>query len=297
MRVSRPRARVRRLTAPFPAPRAPDLLNKGYVFDYKVSMKTKTANGVKFNVEGVMKSDKKIAAKFSGATGLLHGISLDKLQVDTAGSLTGELGLSETGVDGLEASFKFQTGLASSAAADHATVGLTYKNSNIGVDVDVDAVNSSVAAAALVGYEGFVFGGSASVETNLEDGKKGPEVSDYSAGVGYRADGWSLSTTATNRLEKLNVGLYQQINSDLEFGVLSSFSLADPAKTASIEAGSKWKVDSEASMQTKVNNKGIVSLLYKQQLNKCATLTTSAAIDATKLETDNHKLGLYLAFE
>lgn len=220
-------------------------------------------------------------------------------QVSTGGTLTGELALEETPVRGLDAKVKIETGLASSGAADTGSVTLRYKHEVVAVEGVADVVNGTVDASALFGYDGFVFGGSAKVNSNLDDATKGPELSQYSAALGYRGSNWSATVSTADKLDSLNLAIYQRVNADTEVALQSKLSLAkgkSASQRATIEIGTKHKLDGSSHIRAKVDSKGVISAMYEQQLNAFATLTTSAAVDATKLETDNHRFGISLSF-
>lgn len=227
-----------------------------------------------------------------------HNLAPRPPQVSTAGTLLGELALEETPVPGLDAKVKIETGLASSGAVDTGSVTLRYKHDVVAAEAVADVVNGTVDASALFGYDAFVFGGSAKVNSNLDDATKGPELSQYSAALGYRGNNWSATLSTADKLDSVSLAMYQRVNRDTELALVSKLSLAkgkSASQRASIELGTKHQLDATAHIRAKVDSKGFISAMFEQQLS-FATLTTSAGIDATKLETDNHRFGIALTF-
>lgn len=236
-----------------------------------------------------------INAKFSAAYKLASGISLDKLQLSTDGTLNGELSLKETPVEGLELDLAFQTGLSTSGSTEKGTVGVSYQNELLGVKVNADVVNGSGDASALVGYEGFVFGGTAAFKLGSDDASKGFQLSDYGAAAGYRAGAWAVTAKATKKLGSLGVSLYHKVDADTSVAVQTAFEFSD-IKSATMTAGAKTKLDGSASVQAKLGNDGILSLAYSQNMNPHVKFTASTAVDLTKVESDSHKLGFQFDF-
>ncbi len=164
---------------------------KTYKFSRNLQVVSKTANGVTFTFDGQLsqagaKSSmlSKLAAKFKPG----GGVVIKKLQTTSAGRFIGEASIEDL-LDGLTVNVNVEDG-AGDAAKNFGKVGADYEGSagdigfNLSAECDVSN-GPTVDASALLGYDGILVGGSATIDTGVDAGT-GVAVTSYEAALGYR---------------------------------------------------------------------------------------------------------------
>lgn len=276
---------------------ATDLLNKPFNFDHKVEFKAKASNGAVFT------ADTSIADKDGSAKGNLKveykkdNFSVDKLTIGTDKKITGEFKL-KNAAKNVDVTFKATDGSRASGSAITAAVGAVYTDSEKNLVVTADANMLSgpdFDFSALYNYKGVLVGGTAKVGTGFLDSEssKGADLTDYNALIGYRAADFTAAIQTTKTMKHVDVSIVHGLGSGVESGAIASFDV-EGAAPFGVSFGGKYKIDSDASLNGRVESTGKVSLAFNQKLNSFATLKASGQVDALALDSDNHKFGLTL---
>lgn len=254
---------------------AKDLLNKKYQFDTKFKITTSSANGVELTTDGKLAKSTlgSLAAKFSP----FSGVNIEKLGLDTNNRLFVEAKLTDI-VDGATFSAKVEDG-----NKQVGVLGVSAGVAGTQVDVDVDAVNTAVNASAVIGYGDFEFGGSANVDLA---GEGGPAATAYGAALSYSAGDLNVTVKSTGKFSNAAISALSSLNSDTT--IAATF---DGAKKSLIVGGA-YKVDSDTTLQGKLDTGAQFSFNWIQKLSKSVSLTASGAINLNDVAGDSHKMGL-----
>lgn len=145
---------------------------------------------------------------------------------------------------------------------------------------------------AVIGHDGFLAG--AEVGYDVEGGK----ITKYSAAVGYSVPEYTATITATNNVSIFAASYYHRVNSQVEAGAKATWDAkGGNAGGVGLEIASKYKLDTNAFVKARINNRGIAALAYNQLLRPGVTLGLGASIDTQRLAEPAHKVGLSFVFE
>lgn len=270
---------------------AKDLLSKSYNYNNKVELKTSTATGVNYTAEAVVSKPSSTLVKADYANG---NFKVDKLQVGSDKKIVGEFSLADA-FAGTKLSFKASDGTrATGADAVTAVVGLERKDKSSVVTVDIDALKYTVDATACVNYEGILLGGQAKASFSSP---AAPAVTDYNVLLGYKDASSTVAVVTDKKASGVTAGVFSVVNADLSTAAVAKFPLA--FKTASafdVEVGVAYKAAPDALVHAKVNAAGKAAVSYAQTLNKMAKVTFAAEVDVANIGSDDHKMGINLAF-
>ncbi|XP_018616436.1 voltage-dependent anion-selective channel protein 2-like [Scleropages formosus] len=155
---------------------------------------------------------------------------------------------------------------------------------NIRCDVDLGFHVTAVHGAAVVGYNGWLAGCQMTFDTAKS------KVAQTNFAVGYESGDFQLHANVKNGSE-FGGSIYQKVADNLETAV----SLLWTAGSISTRFGvaAKYQLDSNTSINAKVNNEGLVGLDYSQTLQPGVKLNFSALIDGKSI-SGGHRLGLGL---
>lgn len=272
--------------------KACDLLNDDYNFDRKLKVETKTGNGVTFTTEGAMKGEgKSILAKLSAKFKHSSGINVKKLQLTTAGRLIGEFDMQQ---DDIKFIIKAEDG--NKGGKSKSVIGAQYQTDAVAVSAEVDAASGpAINATAAFGFDSFVVGGMVKYNTQFDDKANSPSLDDYNASLNYNGGDASVTLKTANKLDKLMLGVHHNISRDVQVASAFTYGRGDAKK--SLTVGGQYALDSDTTLQGKINNDGIVSFNYIQQVKPNVKLAASAQVDAKNFDGDSHKLGLSLTLK
>jgi len=265
---------------------AKDLFNKGYNYGtVKLDVKTKTENGINFNLTGehntdVQKSLGTLEAKYACNA---HGLSfVEKWNTDNI--LKSEL-TAEDVVKGLKVTLDSSYSPASGKKS--AVLKTAYKHDKflLNTDVDLDMNGPVVHKSLVFGHMGWLLGYQCSFDTAKS------ALTRNNFAVGYQAKDFTLHTNVNDGTE-VGGSVYQKVNDQLGMGVSLSWSSVNNATRFAL--ASKYQLDKYATVQAKVNNLSQIGLSYSQEMRPGVKLVLSSLVDGKNINGGGHKLGLGL---
>jgi len=269
---------------------AKDLFNKGYNYGtVKLDVKTKTENGIDFNLTGehnndVQKSLGTLEAKYKDAT---RGLTfVEKWNTDNI--LKSELTVEDSVVKGLK--LTLDSSYSPASGKKSAVFKTAYKHEKflLNTDVDLDMNGPVVHNSLVFGHLGWLLGYQSSFDTAKSS------LTRNNCAVGYQANDFTLHTNVNDGTE-VGGSIYQKVNSQLALGVSLSWSSVNNATRFAL--ASKYQLDKYAAMQAKVNNLSQIGLSYTQELRPGVKLVLSGLVDGKNINGGGHKLGLGLELQ
>jgi len=280
---------------------ADDLINKCHVFDKKFSLKSKTSSGATFSAEAKVIGDKgipasKVGLKFSP----LSGFNVSKLEYNNSGRIDLE---ADTTVEGFKFIFKNQCGASGDDPAkgkpfsDSASLSLEYGTSYEGLaftaNAGLDALKYVPSVGLLASYEGILLGGNAEFKQNFGG------LSKYEVALGY-AGADNKAVLKSSKFERLDFSYHHRVNSDFTFAALASHTLSkkkdEKVDAPKVSIGGIWSLDSDAKIQSNINEKAEISVSYIQNLKKGVELTLSTGFDGKSADFTRAGAGLAFSF-
>lgn len=269
---------------------AKDLFNKGYNYGtVKLDVKTKTENGIDFNLTGehnndVQKSLGTLEAKYTCNT---HGIKfVEKWNTDNI--LKSELTCEDKVMKGVK--LTLDSSYSPASGKKSAVLKTAYKHEKflLNTDVDLDMNGPVVHNSLVFGHLGWLLG----YQSSFDTAKSALTRSNFA--VGYQANDFTLHTNVNDGTE-VGGSIYQKVNSQLGLGVSLSWSSVNNATRFAL--ASKYQLDKYASVQAKVNNLSQIGLSYTQELRPGVKLLLSGLVDGKNINGGGHKLGLGLELQ
>jgi voltage-dependent anion channel protein 2 len=249
---------------------AKDLLYGGkdgrYHYDKVLNVTSTTSDGVTFALSALNKDDKV-------DLGLKATYAAPKYNLLGTISQAGKLGVSASYKElapGLTLGVSGTVGDAESGklAADYAVPHLTLKST-------VSLVASpKLDLAATTGYDNFTVGGEASFDSAKS------AITKWTAGVGYTAADFQAAVLVNDR--NVVTGLYaHKVNPTATVGAEIVHDLSGASTT--FVTGLSRVLEGGALAKAKLDNKGIVSLLYEQDLRPYNKLVLTTQFDSKDL--------------
>ena len=124
------------------------------------------------------------------------------------------------------------------------------------------------------------------------DDKGSPTLEDYNALLGYSEGDYVVSLKSAKKLSAFSLGVHY--DHDLKTKVAVQVDLAPKSGAKTITAGGSYVVDSETTVQGKVDSNAIVSANLIQKVSKQVKVVASAQVDSRNFAADSHKFGLQL---
>lgn len=269
---------------------ARDIFGKGYHFGLvKLECKTKTKSGVEFNVNGSSNFDtgKVVGALESKYKLSDYGLTFTE-KWNTDNTLASEMCIEDQLCKGLK--LTLDTTFAPQTGKKSARVRSAYKMDclHVNADVDLDLGGPVIHGASVLGYNGWLAG----YQMSFDTAKSKLNKSNFA--VGYSTGDFVLHTNV-NDGQEFGGSIYQKVNDKLQTGVQLSWTAGNNATRFGL--GCKYILDSDASVNAKVNNTSQIGLGYTQKLRDGITLTLSAMIDGKNFNQGGHKLGIGLELE
>lgn len=268
---------------------AKDLFNKGYNYGtVKLDVKTKTENGIDFNLTGehnndVQKSLGTLEAKYKDAA---RGLTFcEKWNTDNI--LKSELTCEDV-VKCLK--LTLDSSYSPASGKKSAVLKTAYKHDKflLNTDVDLDMNGPVVHNSLVFGHLGWLLGYQSSFDTAKS------ALTRNNCAVGYQANDFTFHTNVNDGTE-VGGSIYQKVNSDLGLGVSLSWSSVNNATRFAL--ASKYQLDKYATVQAKVNNLSQIGLSYTQELRPGVKLVLSSLVDGKNINGGGHKLGLGLELQ
>lgn len=241
----------------------------------------------------------------TGGTGSLKAeykkgdFNVDKVEIGTNEKIAADFSLKNFAPD-TKALFKVEDGTRASGAKTSATLGFeTVQDFGVktGIEADIDVVNATANASVLFNYQGFLLGGSGSLNTHFNDNdSKGVEPTAYDAVLGYQANGSTFGLQTEKKFTKATAFFHNQANKDFTVTGKATFGLnASAMKQVDLEFGGKYKWDESSTLYAAVNRKADIKFAHEQKISPKATLNLYAEVKAVDLASDQHKLGTKLS--
>lgn len=250
----------------------------------KLTLKSTSTNGVALKVEGSKATDSnnvsaELESKFTNSNGFTV-----KETWNTKNSVTTEVSAKDKGLKGSSVSvagtFSPVKGFQSfKVKGDYATDQVT---------VDTVFDGKVLTTAGVFQFNHFQVG----VSTNVDAAKT--SLTGYTIGAGYTAGDIIVNSLIKNGTD-VEGSIFHTPRANIKAGV--NFSFARANEDTGIEVVGAYAADKDTTYKVKVNNKLELNLAYRQALRQGVNLTLSAQIDVSRLNSDNHKLGLALSLE
>jgi len=269
---------------------ARDLFSKGFNYgSVKVELKTNTSSGVGFTTGGSSKLDSgKLAASLETKYAIKeHGLTLtEKWTTDNV--LTSEISVQDKLAAGLKLTLESALSPQSGKKAGKLKASYAREYLNVNGDMDLDFGGPTVNAAAVLGYGKWVAGTQLAFDTAASKLTKsnfaiGHHGGDFDAHV-FVNDGTNFSGA-----------VFQKVSPSLSTGVQLSW--AQGSNATAFALASKYVIDADASLATKINNEAQIGLSYAQALRPGIKLTLSSLVDAKNFNAGGHQIGFGLDFE
>lgn len=265
---------------------AKKLLNDDFIYgDKKVQLKTKTSNGMTYTSTGILSGkDESIAAdlsckySFSGAT--------MTTKLFTSGKMTHETVLEKTGVKGLKLTVLGGLGPKQTLVATG-----EYVHPHMSAVVAANLLGTpAVYPAVTVGLHGVTVGVQGDFNVDKKEFGAVNGVINYSTTKDHEATAMLLKNGGLAKFT------YSHVVSR-DFSVAAEFVYDTTDKSKVLTMGTKYEVDPETTLKTKINSAGAMSLSYIQEIRKNTTLTLCTRFDVCNPEKPSQTFGLSLVME
>eukprot|EP00180_Rhodochaete_pulchella_P003959 Plantae.Rhodophyta-Rhodochaete_pulchella.ctg7253.p1 GENE.Plantae.Rhodophyta-Rhodochaete_pulchella.ctg7253~~Plantae.Rhodophyta-Rhodochaete_pulchella.ctg7253.p1 ORF type:complete len:307 (+),score=58.15 Plantae.Rhodophyta-Rhodochaete_pulchella.ctg7253:95-922(+) len=260
------------------------LLGDDYIADTKVSLKSTTPNGISFTVETVQ------AAKSDAVDGTLsikskvYGNAVTT-KLASAGKVSTEVTMDQLGVKGLKA---IMTG-AVAQGSQTASAKLEYLHPHLAATALVDVFKGpSLHATVNMGVGALAVGAEALYDTSKAS------VTKYAAAVTRVDRDSEMTLHAIDNLRKLKASYSHAVQSDMVLGAEMLYDRDTQASTLTM--GAKVAIDKTATVKTKLNSAGMLSLSYISTIRPETTVVLSSQVDVKKMEA-SPRLGLSVSYE
>ncbi|CAF1562632.1 unnamed protein product [Rotaria magnacalcarata] len=267
-----------------------DIFNKGYFFNvFKLDVKTRTANGVNFNVVGEHNTE---ASRTSGSLETKYVVPeygltfLEKWNTDNLlkCEITADNRLAEGFKVVFDASLVPNTGKKTAELRTAYTHDKAHVETNVAFDKDGPILNG----ALVLGHQGWLAGYQYIFNTARST------LTKNNFAVGFKAKDFTLFANMNDGNE-VGGSVYQRINDQLETGVQLAWTAG--SNQTRFALASKYQLDSQTLVSAKVNNICQVGLSFQQLLRPGVKLTLSALFEAKNLNAGGHKVGFGLELD
>ena len=239
-----------------------------FVFDPKVTYTGATSCGLSFTTTAVVKKEGKVDATLKAAW------SSKKCSGDATLDPAGKLAVS-TALLGVAPGLKLSTSFVvpdPSSAKLIVEYGMPYLNikSNVGL-----TSSPEVGLIASTAYKNVVLGADCTFDTAKS------AVSKWNAGVGYHAADFQVAAFLNNKASDVKLTYSQVISPKQSIGAEIVRKLASNDTTYTV--GYSRLLDNGALTKVKIDNVGLLSVLYETKLSTGEKLGTSVQFQATDL--------------
>ncbi|KAJ2020003.1 Mitochondrial porin [Coemansia sp. RSA 376] len=268
-----------------------DLFSKDYPFGaLKLEVKTTTANGVTFTVNGAqdIKSGAIISELKTKYADKVNGLTYTE-SWNTANLVTGQVEVANKFAKGLKLELSGSSALSSAKRALRTKID--YQQDNLFARVNVDALNPAVTADVTVSREGALVGAEFAYDINSG------AVTKTNSTLGYSGPDYQITLQGNNSLNLFQLAFYQRVTKSVEAGARAVYDYKNPEGGVSAELGTKYILDQDAYVKAKVDNAGRLGLSYTQVMRPGVKLSLAGLFDTARLQENTHKLGAALTFE
>jgi len=269
---------------------ARDLFSKGFNYgSVKVEMKTLTSSGVNFTTGGNSKLDSgKLGASLEAKLDVKeHGLTLSE-KWTTDNLLTSEITVKDKLAAGLKLTLESAMSPQTGKKAGKVKASYARDYININGDMDLDFGGPTVNTAAVLGYGNWVAG------TQLAFDTAGSKLTKSNFALGHHAGDFAVDLFL-NDGSNFSGSLFQKVSPALSTGVQLAWSQG--AAATSFALASKYAIDGDSSIATKINNDAQIGLSYAQSLRPGIKMTLSTLIEGKNFNAGGHQVGFGLDFE
>ncbi|KAJ1755186.1 Mitochondrial porin [Coemansia sp. RSA 2523] len=268
-----------------------DLFSKDYPFGaLKLEVKTTTANGVSFTVNGAqdIKSGAIISELKTKYADKVNGLTYTE-SWNTANLVTGQVEIANKFAKGLKLELSGSSALNSAKRALRTKIN--YQQDNLFARVNVDALNPAVTADVTISRDGALAG--AELAYDLNSGA----VTKTNSTLGFAGPDYMITMQGNNSLNMFQLAFYQRVTANVEAGARAVYDYKNPEGGVSAELATKYVLDKDAFVKAKVDNSGRMGLSFTQTLRPGVKLSLAGLFDTTRLQENAHKMGAALTFE
>ncbi|KAH9249394.1 hypothetical protein BASA81_012925 [Batrachochytrium salamandrivorans] len=272
-----------------------DVFSNDYSFDRKFKWTTRSAAGVTFTNEATLKP-KKLDGKFTAKWSPAEGLFVDKLSISSEGRIAGEATLKNALVRNSVSSDLVVRVQDGANQAPQGELEVKFSGDKFTLDVTTDVVSGPtiVATSSFQLPNSVLLGASVKVNTKLDDASgASPEVKDFNLAASYTKNDVIASFATKCKLSEGTFTLHNNYNKSTTLAAQVTLG-ATKGELKSMQVGAIHQLDADTKLQTKVDNKGVISANYILQVKPDVKAIASVQVDALNFAGDAHKLGLSL---
>ncbi|CAM9297801.1 unnamed protein product [Choristocarpus tenellus] len=273
------------------------LLRDDYVTTKKLEVVTRTANGLTFTTHGEV--DGRNVKSKAGARDLniASGLNLDNFQLMSDGRVLADASLSVSDRVKLTVCAEDGRQEKGKASQSNGRLGIEFVTPRVGLTGEVDVVDGpKIGGSVLMEHGGFLAGGLAQFNSQLDEKDRKAGLVDMGWCVGYRGDGWMATAATAGNLSTLNLAFHQEsilrsssgastglpnLPPGVKVGAVMAYGLQEPRQR--LTAGCSWQVDPSSRLRCKADSDGVVSFAFRHALSPFVALTLGARVDARDL--------------
>jgi hypothetical protein len=265
--------------------KANDLLKKEFISDNEFEIEQNTTNGLKFKANGKREgtgfnTDFEVEYKDKAA-----GLSV-KEKLNAKNDLTLEVSLENKVANGLKVSVESTT---TSGAPKALKAAFEYSNNSATSNVNIDLQKFNVDASATFAYDAFLIGAKTEFDTS-----KG-SVNGADAVIQYTNKDFVVTAGLNSKVDEINATYIHNLPNNTTVAGTYIFNTTKGTNTFTV--GGSYKTDASSSIKAKVDNNGLLSLLYSQSLNNNLTLNLGTTVKTNQLGTaGSQNIGVALKY-
>jgi hypothetical protein len=265
-----------------------DLLNQDYFFDRKLKIVTISTTGVKYTAEGIMKP-KGTAGTLSAKFQPFKNVQVEKLAVGVDGRFKGEISMVDDLFKGAKLIVKAEDGGGRNNSGEAV---IEFAKDSLRLDTSVNVTDGPIlSGAATYEHKGVTGGFEVKYNTMLEE-KGVASFEDFNGVVAYNARDYSVALKSKKKASIFNFTLLHDVNPTSTLA--AEFEMNPKSGAKMLTVGGQHILDSETTVQGKINSDAIVSANLIQKVRPQVKLVFSAQIDARNFAADSHKFGMQL---
>jgi hypothetical protein len=181
-------------------------------------------------------------------------------------------------------------------------VGKNMKSSvNLGYEIDLPTAHVTTNIDMLSGphfntsallslNKSVKVGFDSSINTNLEEPGKVPELSQLNLGIGMRAPSWIAGMKTSSLFKKISGTYLQRPSGKLDVVMRVDHSFAENKQT--FEIGSKYVIDKQSQIKSKLQSDGQAAISFTQNLSDMISMTLCAKFSITDDKIENNAFGI-----
>ena len=250
-----------------------------------MQLKTKTDSGMTFTTTGVQSAKCEELAGDLSCKYTMAGATWTT-KIFTSGRMTHEATLENTGVKGLKLT------MFGGLGAKNIIIGSAeYVHPHLAYTAAVNALGSPAVQSSLaVGGNGMTVGVEGEYDIEKKELKKLDGVLNYSDGKDQEA---TISISGKGTKAKF---AYSHLVSR-DFSVAAEFEYDKPIEHKLLTMGTKYEVDRDTTLKTKIDSAGAFSVSYIQEIRSGTTLTLCSRFDVRNMGKTSQVFGLSLVIE